>query len=126
MDDTDLESLTRAQINLLNGRSFGELSVTERLEFANSAPRPIPAMDVGLPDELKFKLDHAKLGSQDAERRLQLANDVQHMNALRGEFLRLHTAMQDASPEQARMLSTQKEALSKGARELFSRLKQFQ
>jgi hypothetical protein len=126
MDDVDLESLTRAQINLLNERALRELSAQEKLQFANLAPRPIPATKVGLPDELMFKLNPSKIATEKPERRLELANDAQRMNMLRAALLQLHGELLKASPEEARAVSTRKEALGNEGRELFARLKQFQ
>jgi hypothetical protein len=79
--EDETASYTRRQIEILRGRKISELSPIEKLDFANAAPRPLPASKVD--DAYTFKLDVKKLEAADGMTKIEAANGAELMSNIR-------------------------------------------
>jgi hypothetical protein len=74
-------SLTREQIRVLRGRRLAELDVHERVEFANAAPRPLPA-NKQIPEQHRFRIAARLLDGVDPRIKLEVANGADRMSRI--------------------------------------------
>jgi hypothetical protein len=104
------DSLTATQINIVRGRKWEELSVNERLAFANAAPRPfIPKRNI--PEEFRVALDTDTLPL--GKPKLDILYDAEQLEDKTLEARRLKEALATEREDSKRADLIQK--LEKGA-----------
>lgn len=128
MDEFEDEnaSYTRRQINLLRGRRVDQLSPKEKLEFADYAPRPLPATN-RTDDKHRFDIDVAKLEGVQPLTKLQVANGAPVMSEIRSKSARITSELSSTTdPYQRRALEIRLEQLRHEGMILYAKIGPFE
>ena len=120
LDDDANASLTRRQIEILAGRSVSALTALEKIEFANSAPRPLSARN-RVSEQDSFKIAVPLLQGVDPMIKLTVANGAERMGRIR-QTVRQITTRIAASPDpvERRSLELERERYQREGAELYA------
>ena len=94
--DDPMGSFTRRQLQILRGRELSELTPVEKIDFANAAPRPIPANKL-VPDEFRFRINPEMLVDADPMTKLRIANGATAMEGFRQKIANVRLSIQNTS-----------------------------
>jgi hypothetical protein len=129
-DEHDYEdetlSLTREQIRVLRGRKLADLDVRERLEYANAAPRPLPA-NKQIPEEHRFRISPRLLEGADPRIKLEVANGADRMSRIRQRMSNILAELAvHPDSDRKHALEHERTRLSEEGRQLFSRIGKYE
>ena len=114
-------SYTRRQIEILLGRAIDELSPIEKLDFANSASRPLPASKSD--DAYTFKLDVKKLETADGMTKIEAANGAEVMSNIRRAVAQITAQLKETlDPYAAKHLQERLVRLQESGKLLYARI----